>query len=99
VSRGVADSPYRQVGESLLIYNKLKNFISQKLKKLFEPNFQRVFLYTCTASAKNTVRTCMYQLQNFISQKLKKLFEGEFQRVFLYTYTASSANFSSLALS
>ena len=64
VSRGVADSPYRWVGESptphigesgsrYLIYNKLQNFISQKVIKLFEPNFQRVFLYAYTASSAN----------------------------------------------
>jgi hypothetical protein len=32
-----------------LIYNKLQNFRSQKLIKLFEPNFQRASLYTYTA--------------------------------------------------
>jgi hypothetical protein len=53
-SRGVADSQYRGIGESptprigesgsrYLIYNKLQNFISQKITKLFEQNFQRVF--------------------------------------------------------
>ena len=63
-SRGVADSPYRRVGESptprisesgsrYLIYNKLQNFISQKITKLFERNFQRAFLYTYTASSAN----------------------------------------------
>ena len=36
-----------------LIYNKLQNLISQKVIKLFEPNFQRGFLYTCTASSPN----------------------------------------------
>jgi hypothetical protein len=30
VSRGVGYSPYQRVGESLLIYNKLQNFKSQK---------------------------------------------------------------------
>ncbi len=45
--------PYRWVGELLLIYNKLQNLISQKLKKLFEPKFQGIFLYTYTASSAN----------------------------------------------
>ncbi len=45
--------PYRWVGSRYLIYNKLQNFISQKLIKRFKPNFQRVFLYTCTASLLN----------------------------------------------
>jgi hypothetical protein len=60
----VADSPYRWVGESptprisesgsrYLIYNKLQNLISQKVIKLFEQKFQRVFLYTYTASSAN----------------------------------------------
>ena len=40
-------------GSRYLIYNKLQNFISQKLKKLFERKFQGVFLYTYTASSKN----------------------------------------------
>jgi hypothetical protein len=31
----------------------LQNFISQKIEKLFEQNFQRVFLYTYTASSAN----------------------------------------------
>jgi len=31
----------------------LQNFISQKLKKLFERKFQRAFLYTYTASSAN----------------------------------------------
>ena len=64
VSQGVADSPYQWVGESptphigesgsrYLIYNKLQNFVSQKIKKLFEPNFKWVFLYTYTASSAN----------------------------------------------
>jgi hypothetical protein len=39
--------------ESLLTYNKLQNFISQKLKKLFEQKFQGVFCYTYTASSVN----------------------------------------------
>ncbi len=39
--------------DSLLIYNKLQNLISQKVIKLFEPNFQRDFLDTCTASSAN----------------------------------------------
>ncbi len=45
----------RRVGESLsdLQYNSKLNFISQKLIKLFERNFQRVFLYTFTASSPN----------------------------------------------
>jgi hypothetical protein len=33
--------------------HQLQNFISQKICKLFEPNFQRVFLYTYTASLVN----------------------------------------------
>ena len=56
----VADSPYRWVGESptesgsrYLIYNKLQNLISQKVIKLFEQKFQRVFLYTYTSSSAN----------------------------------------------
>ena len=62
--RGVGDSPYQRYAESAtprivesgsryLIYNKLQNLISQKVIKLYEPNFQRVFLYTCTASSPN----------------------------------------------
>ena len=39
--------------DSLLIYNKLQNLICQKVIKLFEPNFQRGFLYTYTASSGN----------------------------------------------
>ncbi len=64
MSRGVADSPYRRVGESptprigesgshYLIYNILQSFISQKIIKLSERNFQRVFLYKYTASSSN----------------------------------------------
>ncbi len=33
--------------------HQLQNFISQKICKLYEPNFQRVFLYTYTASSVN----------------------------------------------
>jgi hypothetical protein len=39
--------------DSLLIYNKLKNLICQKVIKLFEPNFQRGFLYIYTARSGN----------------------------------------------
>jgi hypothetical protein len=39
--------------DSLLIYNKLQNLICQKVIKLFEPNFQRGFLYTYTARSGN----------------------------------------------
>ena len=38
---------------SYLIYNKLQNFIYQKLIKLYERIFQQVFLYTGTASSPN----------------------------------------------
>ena len=49
--RGVGDSPYQRYAESAtprivesgsryLIYNILQNLISQKVIKLFEPNFQ-----------------------------------------------------------
>jgi hypothetical protein len=52
-SKGARPPLCRRVGCELLIYNKIQNFISQKLKKLFEPKFQRVFLYTYTASSGN----------------------------------------------
>jgi hypothetical protein len=38
--QGVADSPYQVGSRYYLIYNKLQNFISQKLIKLFERNYR-----------------------------------------------------------
>ncbi len=58
------------VGESLLIYNKLQNFISQKLKKLFEPKFQQVFLYTYTASSGNLSSLALYKALNGPKRKI-----------------------------
>ena len=51
--RRVADSRIIESGSRYLIYNILQNLISQKVIKLFEPNFQWVFLYTRTASSPN----------------------------------------------
>jgi hypothetical protein len=58
IRRYIYDTESRRLPVSLsrgvdLIYNKLQNLISQKVIKLFEPNFQRGFLYTCTASSPN----------------------------------------------
>ena len=57
-----------RIGESgsrYLIYNKLQNFISQKVIKLFEPNFQIVFLYAYTASSANLSSLALLQQKNF----------------------------------
>ncbi len=51
--RSGANSVYSTNGKDRSGMHQLQNFISQKLIKLFEQNFQRVFLYTCTASSPN----------------------------------------------
>ncbi len=47
--------------------HQLKNFTSQKLRKLFEQKFQRVFIFKCTASSVNfTVALYLNRSENAV---------------------------------